>query len=103
MSQIPLARNSDPLTSHVAAANVPAFQASHEAKIYDVLTRSIGITGMTYREIAHHAKLEPIAVARRLIGMERRKLIERDRDMATGKYLQRDNMALWFKRDAVAA
>ena len=75
MTQIPLFRSNDPSTSRDAAARVPAFKAGHEAKIYDALCNAPH--GLTYREIAAIAKLEPVAVGRRLKGMERRRLVER--------------------------
>ena len=76
MTQLELLyRRTDPSTSHDAAANVPAFRAGHEALIYDALCNAPH--GLTYREIAAIAKLEPVAVGRRLKGMERRKLVER--------------------------
>ena len=95
MTQIPLFRTTDPSTSRDAAAHVPQFQASHEAKIYEALR--FLVDDAIYREIALIAHLEPVAVARRLIAMERRKLITRRRDETTGKYLQRDGCALWFR------
>ena len=95
MTQIPLFRNSDPVTSRDAAARVPEFRAGHEAKIYHAICTALG--GSTYREIAGDTGLEAVAVARRLVAMERRKLITRRRDMATGKYLARDGMALWYR------
>ena len=95
MTQIPLFRTTDPSTSRDAAARVPQFQASHEAKIYDALCHALD--GRTYREIAALTKLEPVAVGRRLVTMARRKLITRRRDETTGKYLQRDGCALWFR------
>lgn len=81
-----LARHSDPSTSHVAAAQAELFRASHEAKIYDVLSREIG---MTYRKIADATGMEPVAVARRLKAMEERNLIYR--------YAEQDGMTLWWK------
>lgn len=88
----------DPDTSRVAAEKSGAFRAGHEAKIYDVLSqvRSDEI-GFNYREIAFFCKLEPVAVARRLISMERRKLITRRRSETTGKYIERDGCAVWWK------
>jgi len=92
----PLARKTDPHTSRDAAAKVDGFKAGHEAKIYNALFECP--YALTYREIAERTKLEPVAVARRLVAMERRKLITRQRHEVTGKYLARDGMALWFKR-----
>lgn len=92
---LPLWRNTDPHTSAEAAARVPEFQASHEAKIYDAIPSAYGIP---YREIAERTGMEPVAVARRLVAMERRKLISRRRDELTGKYLARGGMALWFRQ-----
>ena len=92
-----LARRQDPHTSHDAAAKVDTFKASHDAAIYAALSLPQAITGMTYKEIAAYAKMEPVAAGRRLKGMERRKLITRRRNEVTGKYLERDGCALWWK------
>ena len=74
MTQIPLFRSTDPSTSRDAAARVPEFRASHEAAIYAAICEAHP-WGVTYREIAFYAGLEPVAVARRLVAMERRKLL----------------------------
>lgn len=71
-----LARRSDPETSHAAARKVTAFGESHAGRIYDAL-RNAGDRGATYREIAQAAGMEPVAVARRMHGMEARGLIGR--------------------------
>ena len=97
MTQMPLFRSNDPHTSRDAAAKVDDFRASHDAAIYRALTEwAYAQNGLTYREIAHYAKLEPVQVGRRLKYMD--KLITRRRNEVTGKYLARDGMALWFKR-----
>lgn len=88
---LPLARRDDPQTSHDAAARVPEFRSSHEAKIIAALR---GFDGLTYREIADLSGLEPVAVARRLLAMSRRGLIERrgiDPDFES-----EDGMVLWW-------
>ena len=90
-----LARRGDIHTSHEAAAKVDTFRASHDAAIYASLSLPQAITGMTYREIAAYAKLEPVQVGRRLAYMER--LVTRRRNEVTGKYLARDGMALWYR------
>lgn len=89
----PLARTFDPPTSHEAAARVGEFQASHDAKIFAAICNTKG--GATYREIAAAAHLEPVAVARRLSSMERRKLVTRLYDGP--KIRKRLGMALWFR------
>lgn len=92
--EIPLYRSTDISTSRDAAAKVERFRAGHEAKIYAVLSEC---DGRTYREIAKEANLEPVAVARRLVAMERRELITRSLHEVTGEYRQRDGCALWFR------
>lgn len=96
MTQIPLFRSTDPHTSRDAAAKVDDFRASHEARIYQAICNAQ--FGYTYRQIARDTGLEPVAVARRLVSMERRKLIMRKRDELTGEYLAQDGMAIWWKR-----
>ncbi len=81
-----LARRRDPVTSHKAAENTPAFRAKHEATIYAAL--SCG-RGLTYREIAAATGMEPVAVGRRLKGMESRGLIRRDGE--------REGMTVWWR------
>ena len=95
MAQRRLARHSDPSTSHEAAAKVDTFKASHDAAIYAALSLPQAITGMTYREIAAYAKLEPVQVGRRLAYMGH--LVTRSRHAITGKYLERDGCALWWR------
>lgn len=92
-----LARRDDPVTSHVAAEKAVSFIASHQAKIFAVLGMAIANTGMTYREIAHHADLEPVTVARRLKAMERKRLIFREALTDCSGFSSRDGMCLWFK------
>ena len=96
MIQGQLFRNTDPHTSHEAAAKVDTFKAGHEAKIYEAICNEV--LGLNHREIAYIKQMEPVQVGRRLKGMERRKLITRRRNEVTGKYLERDGCALWFRR-----
>ena len=91
----PLARRSDPVTSHDAARGTISFRARHEGHIYCAI-QDAGERGATYKEIAKATGMEPVAVARRLAGMERRGLIAR-KPMAMGGYAQRDGMAVWRK------
>ena len=88
-----LARHTDPHTSHEAAAKVDTFKASHDAAIYAALDGKPD--GLTYREIAAIAKLEPVQVGRRLSYL--RGLVTRRRDEVTGEYRARDGMALWWR------
>ena len=92
---IPLSRTYDPPTSHTAAARAPAFKARHEAKIYSAIADA-GEQGATYREVAEATGMEPVAVARRLAGMERRGLIKRSAN-SIGGYEQRGGMCVWRK------
>ena len=70
----PLARSTDPETSHEAAAAVPEFEADHHAKILDALL--LGPAGAT--EIARRCKLGRDQVGKRLCELERRGLVVKD-------------------------
>ena len=100
MTQLPLGlvRNSDPDTSVRSAFKSSAFRASHEAKIFSAIADA-GARGATYREIAAITGMEPVAVARRLRGMEKRGLICRRivqaMDTEHGDLEQRDSMCVW--------
>ena len=95
----PLSRRSDPVTSRDAAEHSDTFRAKHESKIFGALVDA-GDKGMTYREIAAATGLEPVAVGRRLKGMERRGVIERatlrDCDGFASGFEARDGMAIWW-------
>lgn len=83
-----LARRSDPETSKRAAEKAGQFKAKHEATIFAYLC---GITGgATYRQIAAGTGLEPVAVARRMKGLQ-----ERAGVYADGKH---DGMQVWKVR-----
>ena len=94
--EIPLARNTDPSTSHDAAGKASEFKACHEAKIFDAL-HFAGHMGATYREIAQTTGMEPVAVARRLRAMERRRLIERSALMDCSGFESRNGMCSWWR------
>ncbi len=69
--ETPLARNTDPVTSHKAAQQV-TFKGEHHRKIYEALkTMKDG----TFYEISEVAEMEPAAVWRRLNELEKRNLI----------------------------
>lgn len=85
----------DPDTSRVAAEKSGAFRAGHEAKIYDVLHQHEGI-GLTYRAIAALAGMEPVAVARRLKTLERKRLVCRVVS-ESGEYATMGGCAIWRK------
>ncbi len=68
----PLARRSDPSTSHTAAAAARAMQKAHADEILACL-RKYGPSGKT--GIASRTCLDHIAVARRLPEMERHGLV----------------------------
>ena len=70
----PLSRRTDPHTSKAAASRAREFVSSHEARI---LGHMHGRPAMTYREIAAVTGMEPVAVARRLRGLERKGCIVR--------------------------
>lgn len=91
-----LARRDDPVTSHVAAAKVPAFKPSHEGLIWGALDTA-GDRGVTQNEIAG---LAPVQANRRFASMMRRGLIYRrfaDDDEFPPKLEQRDGCAVWRK------
>lgn len=67
-AHIPRARNSDPVTSHEAAARAESFVAGHEAKIFGALHEA-GFLGLTAAEIAERTGLESVQVNRRLGAM----------------------------------
>ena len=91
----PLYRISDPATSRTAADKAASFLAKHEERILGAL-RDAGKKGMTYREIAAATGLEPVAVARRLKGMERRGLITRSALYDCSGFSSRNGMAIWW-------
>jgi DNA-binding Lrp family transcriptional regulator len=64
--QLPLARNSDPDTSHAAAASMIASQQSIHQRILKALTRP-----MTQFEVAHVTGLRPEQVHKRLSELAR--------------------------------
>lgn len=65
-----LARRADPQTSHAAAERTAAFKGKHESSIFGWLCDHP--EGGTYREIAAGTNLEPVAVARRMKGLQER-------------------------------
>ena len=91
----PLSRRSDPETSHAAAEKSADFRAKHEARIFGAIFDA-GEKGATYKEIAAATGMEPVAVARRLKGMERRGLIERSALTDCSGFESRDGCACWW-------
>lgn len=67
----PIARGTDPLTSHKAAARLTT-RASHSRIILEVVSSH---PGKTCREIASLAGLEPYEVSKRLSDLRSRRLI----------------------------
>lgn len=94
---IPLSRNTDPITSHRAAERVSKTIPHHEATIYAAICEA-GDDGLTYKEIAEIAFMEPVQVARRLKGMEQRLLITRYLNEFKEPAEVRDGCAVWWKR-----
>ena len=98
-----LYRRDDPVTSKRAARKVTMFMESHEGRILGALNWA-GPQGATYREIAHALGIEPVAVARRLKGMERKGLVKRKSDGQMPRYrggwrdayAERDGCAIWW-------
>lgn len=64
------ARAHDPVTSHLAAAKVPAFENTHYAKIIAFLD-GIHPYSATYEKIATETELDKTAVGRRMGELER--------------------------------
>ena len=91
----PLSRRSDPETSRAAAEKSADFRAKHEARIFGAIFDA-GEKGATYKEIAAATGMEPVAVARRLKGMERRGLITRAALYDCSGFESRDSMAIWW-------
>lgn len=92
----PLSRRSDPETSHVAAEKSADFRAKHESRIFGAIFEA-GDRGLNYREIAAATGMEPVAVARRLKGMERRGLITRAALTDCSGFESRNGMCIWHK------
>lgn len=69
LDEVPLARTSDPETSHQAAERSSAFRATHEARILATLEK-FGPGGGTVHEIGAYAGLDYVAVARRMRRLE---------------------------------
>ena len=91
----PLSRRSDPETSHAAAEKSADFRAKHEARIFGAIFEA-GDRGLNYREIAAATGLEPVAVARRLKGMERRGLIARSALTDCSGFESRNGCSVWW-------
>lgn len=66
----PLSRRRDPETSKRAAERSGEFRGKHESKIFGYLLDHP--EGATYRQIAAGTNLEPVAVARRMKGLQER-------------------------------
>jgi len=66
----PMSRRTDPQTSRIAASRLVASGRAdaHRALIVDAIRRR---PGTTYRQIAELTGLEPVAVGRRLVEVER--------------------------------
>lgn len=92
----PLARTRDPVTSHKAAERAQGFKAKHEATIFGAICEA-GDKGLTYKEIAAATGMEPVAVARRLSGMESRRLITRHCNEFKEPAEVRGGCAVWWK------
>jgi predicted ArsR family transcriptional regulator len=74
MNIIPTARNSDPETSHIAAASMAGIATSHTERILAAL-KSFG--PQSIYEIAERTGLDHVGVARRMKDIERAKGAER--------------------------
>ena len=85
----PRARRSDPTTSHIAARRVFAsgLAGAHRQQIAAAIRSR---PGMTYKAIAEATGLEPVAVGRRLVE------IERDGQAKAGE--PHDGMRTWWPR-----
>lgn len=75
MTDTPFARNTDPGTSHSAAAAFLPLVKVHEGRILEALVRP-----MTCYEIADAARMDHVAVARRM-----RKLVDESKVLESGE------------------
>ena len=104
-----LYRRDDPVTSKRAAEKAKLFKCSHEAAILTAL-HCRPVIGATYKEIADVLSMEPVAVARRLKGMERKGLVKRKSDGQMPRYrggwrdayAERDGCAIWWATSSSA-
>jgi hypothetical protein len=72
LSTEPLARDFDPVTSHLAAESAGDLQAAHQRAILEALRR--GPAGKDL--IADRSKLDGVQVARRLVELQRKVLVK---------------------------
>lgn len=95
----PLARKSDPATSHDAAEKSESFSAKHEARIFGAIADA-GERGATAKEIASCTGLTDVQVNRRLGNMGERGVIARrfKIDAKHSKDFQaRNGCSVWWK------
>lgn len=90
-SSTPRARHRDPATSHLAAAKVVGRADAHRQMIAAAIRQR---PGMTYREIAELTGLEPVAVGRRLVEVEREGLAR----AGEARTVNRSAMRTWWPR-----
>jgi predicted ArsR family transcriptional regulator len=102
----PLARRTDPQTSHAAAARAALFTGDHETRILAAVDRA-GAQGATAKEIATATGLTDVQVNRRLCRMGDRGLIERrftpEAERPTPMefdYQKRGRHAIWWRKVA---
>jgi predicted ArsR family transcriptional regulator len=102
----PLARRTDPQTSHAAAARAALFTGDHETRILAAIDRA-GDQGATAKEIATATGLTDVQVNRRLCRMGERRLIERRFTPESERpspmefdYQKRGRHAIWWRKVA---
>jgi DNA-binding MarR family transcriptional regulator len=102
----PLARRTDPQTSHAAAARAALFTGDHETRILAAIDRA-GAQGATAKEIATATGLTDVQVNRRLCRMGERRLIERRFTPEAERpspmefdYQKRGRHAIWWRKVA---
>lgn len=90
LADTPRSRRNDPETSHRAADRIKrrGMLAGHQHAIRMAVTER---PGMTYREIAAHLGMEPVAVGRRLKELEGVWLVTDG---------ERDGMRIWWPKCA---
>lgn len=96
---VPLARRTDPQTSHDAAEKSESFTAKHEARIFCAIADA-GERGATAKEIASCTGLTDVQVNRRLGNMGERGVIARrfKIDAKHSKDFQaRNGCSVWWK------
>lgn len=100
-TSVPRARNTDPATSHEAAAESHAFDESHKTRIMAAIRElaSLRPIGATAHDIATLSGLTVVQIDRRLTELERAGRIKCLKE--NGKELEREGFRIWHEVDSV--